>query len=46
MAELGEIAEVPENCEFEFDQETKMCQCVRNYFYEVNLRQCKKRKKH
>lgn len=44
MAELGEIANSPENCEFEYDADTKMCQCVRNYFYEANLRKCKKRK--
>nr|NP_650242.1 uncharacterized protein Dmel_CG7381, isoform A [Drosophila melanogaster]AAF54878.3 uncharacterized protein Dmel_CG7381, isoform A [Drosophila melanogaster]AEW48263.1 FI17111p1 [Drosophila melanogaster] len=42
FAELGEIAESTDECEYEFDQLTKTCNCQKNYFYERDLRNCRK----
>ncbi|XP_055903504.1 prion-like-(Q/N-rich) domain-bearing protein 25 isoform X1 [Eupeodes corollae] len=42
FAELGEIAESVDECEFEFEEATKKCLCQKNYFYERSLRSCRK----
>ncbi|KAH8383764.1 hypothetical protein KR009_010403 [Drosophila setifemur] len=42
FAELGEIAESTDECEYEFDDLTKSCNCQKNYFYERDLRNCRK----
>ncbi|ALC45929.1 CG7381 [Drosophila busckii] len=42
FAELGEIAESKDQCEHEFDKLTKICKCQKNYFYERDLRNCRK----
>ncbi|XP_054726669.1 prion-like-(Q/N-rich) domain-bearing protein 25 isoform X1 [Anastrepha obliqua] len=42
FAELGEIAESANECEHTFDTSTKKCICQTNYFYESNLRSCRK----
>ncbi|XP_034486183.1 prion-like-(Q/N-rich) domain-bearing protein 25 [Drosophila innubila] len=42
FAELGEIAESSDECEYEFDQLSKTCICQKNYFYERDLRNCRK----
>ncbi|XP_039490369.1 prion-like-(Q/N-rich) domain-bearing protein 25 [Drosophila santomea] len=42
FAELGEIAESTDECEYEFDEVTKTCNCQKNYFYERDLRNCRK----
>ncbi|KAH8273172.1 hypothetical protein KR018_008539 [Drosophila ironensis] len=42
FAELGEIAESTDECEYEFDELTKTCNCQKNYFYERDLRNCRK----
>ncbi|KAH8330333.1 hypothetical protein KR067_001278 [Drosophila pandora] len=39
---LGEIAESTDECEYEFDDLTKTCNCQKNYFYERDLRNCRK----
>lgn len=43
LAELGEIAESSDECEYEFDHLSKTCICQKNYFYERDLRNCRKR---
>ncbi|KAH8374701.1 hypothetical protein KR200_004192 [Drosophila serrata] len=42
FAELGEIAESTDECEYEFDELSKTCVCQKNYFYERDLRNCRK----
>ncbi|KAH8417616.1 hypothetical protein KR222_002816, partial [Zaprionus bogoriensis] len=42
FAELGEIAESSDECEYEFDDLSKTCVCQKNYFYERDLRNCRK----
>ncbi|SPP87949.1 blast:Prion-like-(Q/N-rich) domain-bearing protein 25 [Drosophila guanche] len=42
FAELGEIAESTDECEYEFDELSKSCVCQKNYFYEHDLRSCRK----
>ncbi|XP_064552949.1 uncharacterized protein LOC135438536 [Drosophila montana] len=42
FAELGEIAESSDECEYEFDHLSKTCICQKNYFYERDLRNCRK----
>ncbi|XP_013111250.2 prion-like-(Q/N-rich) domain-bearing protein 25 isoform X1 [Stomoxys calcitrans] len=42
FAELGEIAESTDECENEFDPVSKKCICQKNFFYERNLRGCRK----
>ncbi|EDW81729.1 uncharacterized protein Dwil_GK10857 [Drosophila willistoni] len=42
FAELGEIAESTDECEYEFDDLSKTCICQKNYFYERDLRNCRK----
>lgn len=42
--ELGEIAESTDECENVFDAVSRKCICQNNYFYERNLRACRKRK--
>ncbi|EDV93259.1 uncharacterized protein LOC6563417 [Drosophila grimshawi] len=42
FAELGEIAESSDECEYEFEQLSKTCICQKNYFYERDLRNCRK----
>ncbi|XP_065723031.2 prion-like-(Q/N-rich) domain-bearing protein 25 isoform X2 [Drosophila suzukii] len=42
FAELGEIAESTDECEYEFDEVSKTCVCQKNYFYERDLRNCRK----
>lgn len=44
-SELGEIAESTDECEYEFDESSKTCVCQKNYFYERDLRNCRKRKR-
>ncbi|XP_073816208.1 uncharacterized protein isoform X2 [Musca autumnalis] len=42
FAELGEIAESTDECENEYDAVSKKCICQKNYFFERNLRGCRK----
>ncbi|XP_061392061.1 uncharacterized protein LOC133327560 [Musca vetustissima] len=42
FAELGEIAESTDECEHEFDSLSKKCNCQKNFFFERNLRACRK----
>uniref|UniRef100_A0A1I8M9G4 EGF-like domain-containing protein n=1 Tax=Musca domestica TaxID=7370 RepID=A0A1I8M9G4_MUSDO len=42
FAELGEIAESTDECENEFDAVSKKCICQKNFFFERNLRGCRK----
>ncbi|TDG49000.1 hypothetical protein AWZ03_004485 [Drosophila navojoa] len=42
FAELGEIAESSDECEYEYDKLSKTCICQKNYFYERDLRNCRK----
>ncbi|XP_030370219.1 uncharacterized protein LOC115620881 [Scaptodrosophila lebanonensis] len=42
FAELGEIAESTDECEYEFEELSKKCICQKNYFYERDLRNCRK----
>ncbi|XP_067618257.1 uncharacterized protein [Eurosta solidaginis] len=42
-AELGEIAESAKECQHAFDILSNKCVCQNNFFYEKNLRSCRKR---
>ncbi|XP_017481939.1 PREDICTED: prion-like-(Q/N-rich) domain-bearing protein 25, partial [Rhagoletis zephyria] len=42
FAELGEIAESANECEHTFETSSKKCICQTSYFYERNLRSCRK----
>lgn len=44
IPELGEIAESSDECENQYDPVTKKCSCQKNFFYDYNLRGCRKRK--